>query len=302
MIVRTVSALALFFILTVSLAAAQEETTPLEAELARLRQEKAELQRALVETSERAQRLEKRLLAMEQQRETDKAPAEPSPSPDQKLKGPWDAEISLGANLSSGNNDSSRLNTEFKAIRKTEIDKLTFGLSGEVGQNESVTNAQRIEGVTDYQRDFSETWYWYTNAKGEHDDIAGLDYRTAIGPGLGWHAISTDTMILDFEGGPTWVAEKLRGESLAHSIRLRLAEHFEWQFSSFAKLYQDLEFLANAQDVEDWLLNAEIGVESDLTRTLSLRVSAENRYDNQPAPGRLKNDLFLKSSVVYKFK
>ncbi len=281
-----------------------QDSPDLQKELELLRQEKRLLQQELADTAARAEVLEKRLIAMEEARSQSPAPPSDSsaPSPVQKPASPWDAEFSLGANLSSGNNDSSRLNAAIKGIRTTELDKLSLGLQGEVGQNEGETNAQRLEATADYQRDLDPTWYWYLNGKAEHDDIAGLDYRITLGPGLGWHAIRTDTITFDLEGGPAWVAEQLDGGDLEHSLRGRIAQHFEWRFAKSAKLFQDLEFLDNLQDIEDWMLIAEIGIESNLTETLSLRVSAEDRYDNQPTDGRERNDIFLKSSVVYKFK
>lgn len=296
--------LCLFLSALISANLQSSENSDLQIELEQLRKEKQILQQELANTAARAEALEKRLVAMEAARNQPPAPTADSsgPSPAQKPSSPWEAEFSLGANLSSGNNDSSRLNAALKGVRTTELDKLSLGLQGEVGQNEGQTNAQRLEGVADYQRDVDPIWYWYVNGKAEHDDIAGLDYRTTLGPGLGWHVIRTDTVILDLEGGPAWVAEQLAGNRLEHSLRGRIAQHFEWQFTRSAKIYQDLEFLDNLQDIEDWLLIAEIGVETNLTETLSLRVSAEDRYDNQPAAGRQRNDLFLKSSIVYQFK
>jgi putative salt-induced outer membrane protein len=292
----------LLFTLLFSLPLPAQENADLQKELEKLREEKRLLQQELADTAARAETLEKRLIAMEEQRQKASTPSGSDVSPVQEAPNPWDAEFSLGANLSSGNNDSSRLEAALKAVRTTELDKLTFGLQGEVGQNEGETNAQRAEAVADYQRDIDPTWYWYINAKGEHDDIAGLDYRVTVGPGLGWHIIQTDTISLDLEGGPAWVAEQLEGGPLEHSLRGRIAQHFEWRFSKAAKLYQELEFLENLQDFDDWILVGEIGIESNLTETLSLRVSAEDRYDNEPAEGRQRNDIFLKSAVVYKFK
>ena len=51
----------------------------------------------------------------------------------------------------------------------------------------------------------------------------------------------------------------------------------------------------------NYLLVAEIGVESDLTEKMSLRVSLQDNYDNQPAPGRKSNDLRLVTGIGYKF-
>ena len=50
-------------------------------------------------------------------------------------------------------------------------------------------------------------------------------------------------------------------------------------------------------------MNAEFGIEADLTKkkNLSLRVTLDDTYNNQPAPGRLQNDLKLITAIAYKF-
>jgi putative salt-induced outer membrane protein YdiY len=52
---------------------------------------------------------------------------------------------------------------------------------------------------------------------------------------------------------------------------------------------------------ENFLVNAEIGAEAALTKTFSLRVTLQDNFVNQPAPGRKDNDVKLISGVVYKF-
>ena len=47
---------------------------------------------------------------------------------------------------------------------------------------------------------------------------------------------------------------------------------------------------------------AELGVESGLTKQVSLRVYLQDTYDNEPAPGREKNDFKLIAGVAYKFR
>jgi hypothetical protein len=51
----------------------------------------------------------------------------------------------------------------------------------------------------------------------------------------------------------------------------------------------------------NFLVNAEVGAEASLTKTLSLRVTLQDNFVNQPAPGRKDNDVKLISGVVYKF-
>jgi len=49
------------------------------------------------------------------------------------------------------------------------------------------------------------------------------------------------------------------------------------------------------------LIVAEIGIDSDLTEKLGLRLTIQDMFDNEPAAGRKSNDLKVVSSLRYKF-
>jgi hypothetical protein len=49
------------------------------------------------------------------------------------------------------------------------------------------------------------------------------------------------------------------------------------------------------------LIIAEVGAEAGLTENISLRTYIQNKYDNQPAPGRKKNDVKVVAQLAYKF-
>jgi len=84
-------------------------------------------------------------------------------------------------------------------------------------------------------------------------------------------------------------------------VPLRLAERFERKFDNGARVWERVEFLPQINKFENFLVNAEMGAEAALTKTFSLRVTLQDNFVNQPAPGRKDNDVKLISSVVYKF-
>ncbi|MEM1156828.1 MAG: DUF481 domain-containing protein [Verrucomicrobiota bacterium] len=233
------------------------------------------------------------------------APQTPaSATPDLKPKSEriWETEIALGANLSRGNNDSHRVKGEVKSKRTTEVDRLILALAAEAGENEGTSTSEYLEGQADYRRDIHERLYWYTLLNGRRDAIADLDYRFTLSPGLGYTFIDEEQLDLSFEAGPAYVIEKLEDQDPEHSFRGRVGQELEWQINEWAKLFQNSEFLVNAEDTDDWILEAELGIETAITESFSLRFGAKDIYDNQPAAGRKKNDIQLNTAVVYKFQ
>jgi putative salt-induced outer membrane protein YdiY len=62
-----------------------------------------------------------------------------------------------------------------------------------------------------------------------------------------------------------------------------------------------VEYLPQVDRWGNYIINSEIGVDTALTKKTSLKVFAIDSYDNEPAPGRKKNDLKLVTAIGYKF-
>jgi putative salt-induced outer membrane protein YdiY len=127
-----------------------------------------------------------------------------------------------------------------------------------------------------------------------------VKYRFTFSPGAGYYFIKSQQTSLAGEFGPGILYEKLDGEYHTYPT-LRLAERFEHKFDAHARLWQNVEFLPEIDRPDNFLVTAEIGVETPLTRKLSLQVYVDDSFANEPAPGRKNNDAKLVSGVVYKF-
>lgn len=133
-----------------------------------------------------------------------------------------------------------------------------------------------------------------------HDDLARLAYRIGLSPGAGYYLLKNNTFTLRTELGPSFVFEKLAGESSEYWT-LRIGEQFTWQINPRARLWQRLDYFPQTDDFGDYVINAEIGVETAITDHLSLRVAAYDTYRSKPAAGRKENDLKLITGISYTF-
>ncbi|MEM6822475.1 MAG: DUF481 domain-containing protein, partial [Verrucomicrobiota bacterium] len=290
--------IAVSFLAVPSSGVAEKTEAQLRKELAELKKLNEDLQSQAATQQTEITRLKDEVTRLQQ-------PAAPEPASQplsEKAKNIWDTEVAIGANLSRGNNDSHRVKGAVKGTRKTEVDRLILSLEAESGENEGSTTSEYIEGSADYRRDIHDRLFWYALLEGRRDAIADLDYRFTLSPGLGYKVIDEEKIQLSFEAGPAYVLEQLSGEDLEHSIRGRVGQELTWQITSYAKLFQSLEFLSNLQETGDWIVEAEVGVETSITDSFSLRFSVKDIYDNQPAAGRQENDMSLNSAIVYKFK
>jgi putative salt-induced outer membrane protein YdiY len=212
----------------------------------------------------------------------------------------WERSASFGFTLTSGNSDTVLFTGDAQAQKKWAHDELSFGANAGYGESEDVKNNDYVKGYGQYNRLFTERFYGYARVDGLHDDIADVDYRFSIGPGAGYYFIKREQTRLSTELGPGFVIEKQGGDARSY-LTLRLAERFEHKVKNGARIWQSAEILPEVEDFDNYLVNAELGVEAPLTRTLALRAVLQDTYDHEPAPGREKNDLKLITSLAWKF-
>jgi hypothetical protein len=84
---------------------------------------------------------------------------------------------------------------------------------------------------------------------------------------------------------------------------LRAGETFHYAISSHAKAWETVKVLPQVNQFDNYLVLAELGVEAGLTKgnKLNVRSVFQDSYNNIPATDRLRNDLKLITSLVYKF-
>jgi putative salt-induced outer membrane protein YdiY len=217
----------------------------------------------------------------------------------EKIPG-WDTSAGLGFTLTRGNSDTLLFTGNIITGKKTEGHEWAFGADATYGENNSVKNAESLHGFGQYNHLFSERTYGYLRLDGLHDAIADIEYRFTLSPGVGYYFIKEANTKLSGEVGPAFIYEK-QGDDTRGYFTLRLAERFDHKLSDRAKIWQSVEILPQVDDIENYIVNAELGVETGLTTKLSLRTYVQDTYDNEPAPGRKKNDLKLVTALAYKF-
>jgi len=148
---------------------------------------------------------------------------------------------------------------------------------------------------------FSEKFYGYLRVNALHDAIADLQYRITIGPGAGYYLLKETNTTLAVEAGSAVVFERLGTNDNTYAT-LRLAERFEHKlFEQKARIWQTVEILPQVDDFNNYIVNAELGIEAAVNSKLSLQTFVVDNYNNQPAGGRQKNDVKIVSGLKYKF-
>ena len=195
----------------------------------------------------------------------------------------WESSISAGLSLTKGNSDTLLTTAAFKTSRKTLENEYFFGLDGSYGENDSVKNNETLHGVSQYNHLFGERFYGFFNLEGLHDGIADLQYRFTLSPGAGYYFLKETNTTLAGELGPGLISQRLGDVDTTYAT-LRLAERFEHKLNNGARVWERAEFLPQVNKRQNFLVNAEIGAEAALTKTLSLASRCRTTSSTSPPP------------------
>ena len=227
--------------------------------------------------------------------------AAPAPEPAKEEPKPaWVSSASLGISLTRGNSKTLLVTGNLLTEKKWLQNEIRLGADATYGEDRDVKNAEAVHGFGQYNRLFTERAFGYLRLDALHDAVADVEYRLTLSPGIGYYFIKNERTSLSGEVGPGFVMEK-QGEHTEQYLTLRVAERFEHKLNDRVRVWQSLEFLPQVDDLDNYIINAEIGLDTALTKKLSLKVFAVDTYDNVPAPDRLKNDLKLVTALAYKF-
>jgi len=208
----------------------------------------------------------------------------------------WDKSVLFGLNYTDGNTNTTNVNFGGKASRDFENNAWLFqadynyGAAAESADAPRTENTNNVRALGIYRRVLENDWFTGAGTSFAHDEIADLKWRAIVSPSIGKYLLREGDDTFSLEVGPSYVWEKL-GDLDENYAAARIADRFEYAFTPTAKLYQSFEYLVAFDDASQYIFNAEVGLESALNSWLSLVLTVRDYYINQPAEGRVPNDV-----------
>lgn len=218
----------------------------------------------------------------------------------------WESVASADMTLTRGNSKTFLATFNLNSSRKWQDNEILLGAGAGYGEtttqpgNTTTETADFLKGFTQWNHLFTDRLYSGLRVEGLHDNIADINYRLTVSPMAGYYFIKETNTFLSAELGPSYVRQQLGGKTESYAAG-RVGERFEYKFSTGARIWENLEWLTQVDRVENWILNVEVGVSAPITKALDARLVAQDSYNNQPAVGRLKNDLKLMAGLGYRF-
>lgn len=212
----------------------------------------------------------------------------------------WLSSISLGFTMTRGNSDTLLLTAKIQAERKSAANEWLLGLGGAYGEDHSVRNYETLSGFIQFNHFFTKRLYGFGRGDGLHDGIKDIRYRFTASTGLGYYLVQRTNLTFAVETGPSYVAER-QGQDNQNYAAWRGAERFEYKLNPIARIWEKAEIIPQIDQTDNFIVNAEVGVESAIAKNLALQVLVQDNYVNLPAQTYKHNDVRIVSGIVYKF-
>ena len=229
-------------------------------------------------------------------------------APPAKPKAKWTSSAAAGLTLTSGNSKTTLATVTAATDGKWDHSELSieadgsYGRSKTTGQSTATTTAELLHGFVQYNWLFTDRAYGFGRVEGLHDGVADINYRATLSAGVGYYFVKNAHTDLSADVGPGYVFQKLGNDSISYAT-VRVGEKFHQALSDRARLWETAEILPQVDKLDNYIVNAEIGIEADLTKDqkFSLRSYVTDTFNNRPAAGRQKNDMMWVTAIAYKF-
>lgn len=198
----------------------------------------------------------------------------------------WTGLVSFAWGMQRGNTDTDELDYRLETIWRSDKDRYTLRLDGQVDKTDGVKNADNWLAVGKYDYFVTDATYWGVNTSLESDKFKDLDLRYLLGPYIG-HEFFTDPLFtLAAELGASYVNEDFitadDRDYVAANWYLRMTSNY---LGGDSQLYFDQRGIWNLNHTSDVVIDTGVGLAFPLLWGLEGAAEVLWAYDSGAVEG-----------------
>ena len=213
----------------------------------------------------------------------------------------WSAEAEASFVGTSGNSNIETLGLGARFDYAFGLWRTETRVSFIRSEADDAINARSLNARFQGTRTLHERFGVYAKGGYLRDRFAGIDDRYAVEGGISYSVIPEGTHVLTARGGVGGTRE-LRAADAARSLATaNVSATYAWAFSENSALTNDVSATADVRDRGDWRLTNDLSLSAGLNSILSLKLSHQVGFLNDPVPGFQKTDIKVSAAVVARF-
>jgi len=212
----------------------------------------------------------------------------------------WKSSVHFGASVSQGNSENSLVTAGFTLDKKRGQNEYFAKLSYAYGKDSGNVNKDEILASASWKRVNSSDYYTGIRMDYRRDELADISHRMGATLLQGMFLIKEEKKWLAPEIGIGFSSQEISNES-SESMNIYAGVHSEFKLSDKTRLYENFSIFSPVDQMENYWIYGEIGIETILTDRISLKLFIQDQYEASPAKGREHNDLRFITSIEYRF-
>lgn len=213
----------------------------------------------------------------------------------------WKGNVTVGANIQSGNTKHTSVSVGAEAVRKTEQDRFSIRFLHNYAEEEDKVTIRNTYGSSKYDYFFIKSLYGYLGVELLNDTFRDLNLRTVVGPGIGYQIWDDQIKLLLFEIGVSYFSENRKESEDDNWITGRLGSNFRYQIIESIVFSDHIIVYPGLEDTGKYQLRNEASLISSLAKQWALKFAKILEHDSDPPEGVKKNDLRWILGLQYTF-
>lgn len=218
--------------------------------------------------------------------------------PAEKEKGPWSGKAALGFLATSGNTDSSSLNSAFTIAFTKGRWAHSLELAAINASTHEQTSAEAYALGWKTEFNMTERDFLFARVNWRNDRFSGYEQQLSESVGYGRRLIDTGVHFLNAELGAGARQADLTDGTSEEDFILRGGINYQWKFSEFARFTQDVTAESGAENIYSESVSA---IKTRLVGALALVASYTIKNNSVVPAGSENTDTFAAVSVEYAF-
>lgn len=215
----------------------------------------------------------------------------------------WKGSVVGNLAITDGNSRNTGAGLSADAIRRAEIDRITFRGGYFYSENQGAKTRDDLFLSGKYDYFMGKKVYAYGTSRLDRDTIKSLTLRTTVGGGLGYQFLENDIRELSGEAGASFVNEDyvLAADDQRYAAG-RLAGRYSWWIRpKQLRFEENAEFLFGLNDIEDLIAISDSSLIWQWTEKWSSRATLRFEWDNTPAGGQKRLDTKIELGVGFSY-
>ena len=215
----------------------------------------------------------------------------------------WQASAGLGFSMTSGNTDTTSINTNIQVLQNLEFWEILYKFDGIKQENEEETTADKKDYSVKGQYKLEDTTsFLFVEGKRNEDKFGPFAEQNTISVGYGQHLYENEDLLIKADIGPGYTSYEFNESGIRdNSSIVHLAGNLKWQISESADFTQSLIVDQQLSDDKNRLSVSQSTLGARINGALKMTLDVKITHNSEVQEDKKKTDTITSVNLVYSF-